>query len=283
MCKVVEPVDHPRTTLTTTPQYPIVADEGKENGQGEKKGKGKTKGKGKPNAELPWPHKIPDFTRTFDAVDESEDGGPEISQTLIDMVEIKSLSVNDDEPWGTEAARANAGERIPFHLFQVYLTTMAAFNSNPGWKHIYTDLVIGIYYTQLHWKRPNKEILGRVPVDFNAWKSIPNGRGGSLKASTDKLKAMLTEFEGRPMPEILCWNEPIVNFGDGGSVLDSYREVTFTKQFLWSMRQPFKHHRGTKFERGWLSATHDRPREVDAKAIVSYMMPFSAIISVCIP
>ena len=191
------------------------------------------------------------------------------SQTLIDMTEVKPLN-SLAEPWGTQGSRDQAARAIPGCLFQVYSTAMAAFLRNPKWMEVYVTIMIGIYFSQLRWKRPSDTMLKRSPTHFKTLRRIPHTRllPHEHNSLVSDFKNCLKETENREMPDILCWNEPMVSFGDGCDVTSSEAEAELTRQFLWSVRQPLKRHRKTKYDRCCLSAPRDRPEEVDTKAIV---------------
>ena len=188
------------------------------------------------------------------------------------MTEIKPLDSPEDEPWGTEQSRHTAGSLIPRCMFQVYSTAMAAFKRNPKWLHVYTMLVIGIYYSQFHWKRPSKEVLNRVPVKFGYYRSIPSSRTkpGQCHALIQEVKAAMEECNNRPKPDILCWNEPIVTFGPECDITSFDARAQLTPQFIWSMRQPFRHHYNVRFDRSWMSPPLERPQEVNSSKLVRF-------------
>lgn len=280
MCTVIKAKAHPKEFLFTAPQYPIRPPSDDQGSSDPPDTAQKSK----------QPAKIPDIVRFFDKKKPKEKGGkaqdaksgPSNSHTLVDIVEIKPLWTRDNLAWGTQAARDEAASRIPSHLFQVYSTAMAAFVRNPKWKHVYVMLVIGIYFTQLHWKRPSDKVLKRTPVNFKAYDAIPHERleGDKLDNKISNVKAAIEEAENRVMPKIVCWNEPIVSFSDGGDITSDDADVELTRPFLWAMRQPFKHHRGTKFDRCWLSAPRDRPEEINLEAKVRVASPFLSLTNV---
>ena len=259
VCTVVDPGPH--KTMFTEPQYPLKKSRiGKESSDASAEG----------GEEDEWPVRIPDYARLVDE-DHRAQGittGPMTSQTLIDMTEIKPLS--DSEPWGTEAARNVARGMIRDCLFQVYSTAMAAFCRNPKWMHVYVTVMIGIYYTQLHWKRPKTAIL--EPHHFKAMKAIPHTRVTQEEHENliSRIKASIEETKGRKMPKILCWNEPMVSFGEGCDVTSVEAKVQLTRPFLWSLRQPMKHHRKTTYDTCWMSAPREKPQEIPAGVTVRF-------------
>ena len=270
MAEVINPGPH--LTLEYTPQYPLRPSGGQKDPCATSKDDEGPK----------WSVKIPDAARTVttDHCAQGNNSGRLTSEKLVDMTEIKPLKSTEDEPWGTQEARDNAGELIPGFMFQVYSTAMAAFKRNPKWMHVYTMLVVGIYYTQFHWKRPSKKVLNRVPIAFGYFSSIPNTRTGldrHQKLIWD-VEAAMEECKNRPMPEILCWNEPIVTFGPGCDITSRNAKAQLTPQFIWSMRQPFRHHYKTRFDRSWMSPPRERPQEVDLCDLVC-LSPF--LVYVC--
>lgn len=272
-CTVMDPGPH--KTMFTKPQYPLKKQGNEKNSSDPSNATEEPKSSDPSNVtEKPKsPLRIPDFARLVDEDHRAQgiETGPMTSQRLVDMTEIKPLNSDEQtEPWGTQEARAAAAGAIPSCLFQVYSTAMAAFTRNPKWMEVYVTIMIGIYFTQLHWKRPSKEILRRTPTNFRSLRRIPHRRllpheHGSLMSD---LEDCVQETKHRVMPDILCWNEPIVHFGDGCDVTSPGAKAQLTPLFLWCMRQPLKHHRKTTFDRCWLSAPRDRPQEVDTEAIV---------------
>ena len=253
-------------TMFTNPQYPLKI-QGSEQNPSDTGDTAKTEKK--PKSSL----RIPDFARLVNEDHRAQgvETGPMTSQTLIDMTEIKPLNSNvNTERWGTQGARDKAALAIPGCLFQVYSTAMAAFLRNPKWMEVYVTIMIGIYFTQLRWNRPSDEMLERRPTEPKTLRRIPHRRllpheHGSMVSD---LKKCIEETQHREMPDVLCWNEPMVSFGDGCDVTSSGAQAQLTRLFLWSVRQPVKRHRKTTYDRCWLSAPHDRPEEVDAEEIV---------------
>ena len=182
------------------------------------------------------------------------------------------------ELWGKPEAQGKAEAAIPGYLLQVYTTAMTAFIHNPTWEHVYATLAIGIYISQFHWERPSKGKL-RAPIRYNTTKSIPHARQSELEIA-DALKevdAAITECENRAMPDVLCWNAPMVAF-EGTDNIDSDKpRIVLTPQLLWSMREPLKHFEGVRFQRSWLSAPTKRPYALTRKSIVRFNPLFALL------
>ena len=60
-------------------------------------------------------------------------------------------------------------------LFQVYAIAMTALIHNPTWERAYVTLVIGVYYSQFFWKRPEKCEV-KPPLNFNFFATLPYSR-----------------------------------------------------------------------------------------------------------
>ncbi len=71
----------------------------------------------------------------------------------VDAVEQKCLNYRGQ--WNTYTARCNAEELIGLHVEQLYDTAMAALATHPKWTKFTVNLIIGIYFTQLEWTRPD--------------------------------------------------------------------------------------------------------------------------------
>ena len=275
LCRAVTPEDFPNTTLMSSSQYPVRNPE-KEGGD---KTSADTHAQGSNH-----PLRIPDAARILDVHNHAHGSmeGPVMSQVLIDTAEMKRLNTEESKPWGTDAAREAAGSKIPSFLFQVYATAMAAFDDNPKWEDVYAMLVIGIYYTQLHWKRPSDGILATPPSEFDEFRSIPSTRftGEELDALIKRVEKAIEDCEARVEPEILAWNEPIVLFKGNDNVTSLNPKITLNPLFLWSMRQPLKKYRGARFVKCWLSSPSERPQEDrhEATMVRLFICPVAIVI-----
>ena len=246
ICETALPKGHPSVSVETVAQYAFG---------------GSVSVQGPAQKRRDIPSEIPDFVRLVVAGDinqgsmfDGEGKKGRVHHELVDLFEIKPLNV--PVAWDSPEARAEAEKEIPKHIFQVYSEAMAAFIRNPEWKKLYAWLIIGIYYTQFYWKRPEGDI--RPPVYFNYSKDIPHKvySPKEYQALLDRMDDAIKECEAREMPDIVCWNEAIFTFLDSKN--PHAPALKLSPQLLWSMRLPLKH-RGTKFQPSWLSAPSKMP------------------------
>ena len=162
--------------------------------------------------ELRVPKQTPDLTRTFTINNHAEGvtEDPRVEKRLVDFVEVKRLDTDKLEPWGSPQAEAKARVAIHGYLLQVYTAAMAGFIHNPTWEDVYATLAIGIYFTQLHWVRPPDDVLC-TPMKYRD-NSSGSLTGEALDRRIAHLNAAIIECKQRPVPEVLCWNEPVVTF-----------------------------------------------------------------------
>ena len=191
------------------------------------------------------------------------DETPDIRR-LVDVWVIKPFT--EDINWQSEEGREEAGKLIEKHLFEVYSQAMEGFVRHPEWKVAYAMLVVGIYFSQFCWERPEGDI--RPPVDYEYDKAILD-QPLSLEEhqdAVDKIRAAISECGARDLPEILAWNEPM--FVGNISRCTPKIDLKLSPSMLWSMAQPLKNHPGVKIEPGCFDAPEEQP-ECMIESIVS--------------
>ena len=201
---------------------------------------------------LPVPTQVPDFVRTLE-IDDIE--------VLLDAIEIKVLDTPED--WSTEEARQKANKAIEPCLFQVYKIAMTALIHNPTWERAYVTLIIGVYFSQFFWKRPEKFEV-KPPLHFDYFANLPHTRLSlsELVVLDAHVRYAIKECESRPMPEILCWNQPMFQFGGENPNRPGTQSIVLSPQLRWSMRQPLQHYGRSRYQFSWLSAPQNRPKEI---------------------
>ena len=253
ICKTVQTHKHPNSTISTAPQYVF----------------GNPGAKNPPTFEPVEGLKLRILSMITDSariIKVNKSGrSKETIHILVDFTEIKPLNV--DAEWHTQEAKDEAFSHVTRYILQVFKTAMAAFLHHSDWHRVYAMLVVGVYYSQFLWKRPSKGLI-RPPIEFDCLKSFPTTRqtAEEFERLVEHLDAAIDECNGRLLPEVLCFNEPMLTYHQ---VEDSSAssEITLTPQFLYSMRLPLKRWLKTNYQFSWLSAPSEKP-DFDLNAIV---------------
>ncbi|KAI1795051.1 hypothetical protein LXA43DRAFT_993261 [Ganoderma leucocontextum] len=188
------------------------------------------------------PKQFPDFARLVVFSNREERfgrSGPAIACGIADFFELKSLS--GPERWGTDEAEAAALNHISQHLTQVYDSAMAGFAYNPSWKQLYAFLIIGPYFTQLHWKKRPKDDVLKPIVKTEVPASIKEGV--DYRGLIGKVLNQIPLYEARrrqnALPDVLYYNEPVFSYQPGDED-SSYQRISLSSAFVFSLSSPIK-------------------------------------------
>lgn len=112
------------------------------------------------------PTRVPDFARILIFGDKLRVEG--YRRQLLDFWELKRLKTDEDVLWASDAAKESAEDDLARHVEQAYEAAMAAFDHNPHWTKVAALLIVGIYFTQLVWSRPQTaDIVSHPSADPN--------------------------------------------------------------------------------------------------------------------
>ncbi|KAI0689766.1 hypothetical protein C8T65DRAFT_766154 [Cerioporus squamosus] len=212
-----------------------------------------------------YPEQYPDFIRVF--LSANKDGTKSIKQ-LVDIWEIKDHNIRDQ--WHTQEARNIAWNYMTNSktLDQVYNQAMAAFAHNAGWKKVFHLLIVGIYFSQFVFTRPDGEIKRPLtPMEINNKLSTEEAR-----AALTRLRDRIAEHKARVMPTVEYFNQPVLVFHAGAAV-----EMRLSQQFLYAIRLPLKEFKGCKFQPSWFSPSSDKPEPVPANDSYELMDPVQTV------
>ncbi|KAI0752891.1 hypothetical protein C8Q80DRAFT_1148994 [Daedaleopsis nitida] len=248
LCNIVEPSGYPKNTISHTPQDLFgveVPPAGSE-----------------PQAPLNkkelYEERFPDFARHIFC-------SSEYLRLLIDCWEIKGLNI--PASWDSEQARRAALKAISGEMEQVFVTAMAGFAHNPNWEHVHALLIIGVYFSQFVWTRPEGEIeraLSDISINHVLTKE-------EMQNVMKRYEDRITQFKSRALPKVQFYNAPVFKFHTPTD--DHPIRVTLSPEFLFATRLPLKKHfKSCKIQSSWLSPPSRKPcgwpKSVDPDVLV---------------
>ncbi|RPD55445.1 hypothetical protein L227DRAFT_566613 [Lentinus tigrinus ALCF2SS1-6] len=256
LCNTIEPPNFPEVTIAFTPQGLLGP---------RKPPAGETVVQAPVTDEFgrpvrPFPEQYPDFLRALISAVESEGQVKSIHQ-IVDIWEIKDHNISAD--WNTPEAHESAWRAMTNSrtLDQVYIQAMAAFAHNPEWEKIYHTLIVGIYFSQFVFDRPQGTELDRPLSPIHVHNNmLPKAR----QAALDRLNDRIAQYQARTPPSIEYFNQPVLTFGLGqkASMDSPKQDVSLSPQFLYALRLPLKQYKGCKFQQSWFSPSPKKPKPV---------------------
>ncbi|KAI0705624.1 hypothetical protein C8Q76DRAFT_819952 [Earliella scabrosa] len=244
VCSTIQPPGYPESTLNWTPQalFGVRTPPAKhENGETEKIDKRRL-----------YPEQTPDATRTIIC---SGKAFEDYESILVDFYEMKAL--NTPDKWDTDEAREAALEAILGFMEQVYTQAMSALAHNLHWDKVYATLIIGVYFSQFVWTRPEEKIkrpLRVIPVN----RVLNQAEAAKV---TKRYNEKIAEYKSREMPQIEFYNAPMLDFKIQKSNQESKPQpVSVSGHYRYAVRTPLREeHKGCKFQNSWLSPPARKP------------------------